>query len=342
MCVIQKIDVVNILSQYRCYQTIRSIKVLEYYHEKNSISLILKIKTSLRKEYVIKLIHTRYSNIEEEEKRCEFSEFLRQHDMPVPQKYKSNNGTYCIKKIFNNICYCISVEEYFGEDVKTINYYSTYMLGMLLGKMHALSEKYNYFLKFGPAYNALNSGKTKYRNIWKKEYDEVFKNKNDIYKLEKLHNQKINELKKIWSNLPMSAVHADLGLISNFMYKNSYGIIDFNLAGNEVLLGDLLITWYSSRYTIFFINNVEFEKTNILKEIFLKGYFYSRRLTRVEEKYLKKISCILNGIYFNIFVVDLVKQGYKDIAQKLVDKIYEQYFLDDTQIDLKKELTDNG
>lgn len=337
MFVLQIADVTDILFDYSCNDEVVEIELLAYYQELDKTCIVVSATTDSGKKYVLKLINGESSEIHLEEKRSEFSEFLRNGGFPVPQKYICNNR-YCSEKKLGNIDFLITVEDYYGKDVKEVTQKSAYELGRLLGTMHTLSYKSQYHLEFGNVYSALKSGKTEFDFIWGKFSNSVFDNA-AIQTLSNLHHSKMAIIKKIWGKLPIAAVHGDLALTSNLMfYNNKYGIIDFNLSGDEPLLGDLLVTWYSSRYSDTFIRKVSRNDVVSIKNKFFSGYRSVRELTRIEEIHFDELSKIINGIYFNKFVANRVKQGDIDFGKKLSESISEHYSISDTTIDLGDEL----
>lgn len=337
MFVIQIADVTDILSVYSCKNTVVEINMLAYYQELDKECIIIAAVTDLGEKYVLKMLSEESVDIDLEEQRSSFSEFLRNGGLPVPKKY-TTNGKFCYIKKFDNTNLMITVEDYFGNDVKDISGKSAYELGRLLGIMHNLSYESNYHLKIGSAYTALKSGSTAFKNIWG-EYSNYIFNDSTVDILSKLHNQKMINVKKIWEKLPIAAVHGDLALTCNFMLQNNkYGIIDFNLAGDEPLLGDLLLTWYSSRYSDLFIRTVPYNAVATIREKYFSGYYSVHSLSNIEKNFFDELSQALNGVYFNRFVSNLAKKGEIDLGKELSRYIFEQYYNSDSTIDIKSKL----
>lgn len=337
MFVIQIADVTDILHKFSCEDIVLEIEMLAYYQELDKTCIIIYSQTSSCKKYVLKLISAGATDISLEESRSSFSEFLRENGVPAPRKYMSN-GKYFIEKSIGGIVFLISVEDYFGIDVKEITSKSSFELGRLLGIMHKISLDSDYHLEYGTAYSALKSGKVEFYNIWE-EYEDTIFEQSYLEKIRKLHDCRMRSLTDIWQTLPIASVHGDLGLTSNLVfYNNYYGIIDFNLSGDEPLLGDLLITWYSSRYSDSFIHKVSFDSVDIIKKSFFEGYFSMRELTSFEKENFEQISKSLNGVYFNKLVSRMIRSGEREIGIKLSKSIYENYFVKDTTLDLGAEL----
>ena len=239
-------DVNNILEKYELGNSGKAvaIEILQYYQVDEKICIVILIETILHVRYVMKLLSDKWICVEEEEKRSEFSELLRVNGLPVPQKYKVKNryiGCFC----FGEVEFNVTIEDYFGENLKTVSFGNIKTLGRLLADMHKISINHEYHLKKGSTYCALFSGRVGIDRIWG-ENKSILLKANLYKKVKAIHEMSINKIKNMWTDLPIYAVHGDLGLLSNVtIYNNQYGIIDFNLSGDEVLLNDMLITWYS-------------------------------------------------------------------------------------------------
>jgi len=336
MYVIQKKDVIEILKNYSCELDVRVIDLIEYYHIDSKICMVIFAQT-VNKKYIIKLLSKSSISVRDEEQQAIFSEFLRKNGIPIPRKYKYNECFVSEVSYFGNNFY-ITVEDYFGNDIKFITSSTAYVLGAMLAKMHSISLDNNYHMKNGTTYNALVSGKIKLQNIWGPN-NGLLMSKYDYKKIDEIHKCQIQQIKEIWGILPKGAVHGDLGLTSNLMLNgNKYGIIDFNLSGDEVFLNDMLVTWYSSRYNFNNVMSVSLNKIIHIRENFFDAYCHNRRLQDIEYENINKLSCIINGIYFNRFVANVVKKGYVTEKNVLISMIEKNYFQQDVNCELRKFL----
>lgn len=116
-------DVNNILEKYELGNRGKAvaIEILQYYQVDEKICIVILIETILHVRYVMKLLSDKWICVEEEEKRSEFSEILRVDGLPVPQKYKMKNRFIgCFR--FSDVEFRVTIEDYFGEDLKTISF----------------------------------------------------------------------------------------------------------------------------------------------------------------------------------------------------------------------------
>lgn len=334
MYVIQIKDVANILKSYSCEFNLLGIDLIEHYHIDGSICMVVLAKT-ISKKYIIKIVSKNMICFEEEEQQSCFSEFLREKGISTPQKYKNRGKFGTLIKYYNSIFF-VTVEDYFGVDIKQPTPKSSYALGSILAKMHLHSQMYGYHLKNGTTYNALFNEQVNLRTIWGANNGSVL-SQTDYEQIDSIHSTQMLRLKKMWENLPKGSVHGDLGLTNNFMlYGNKYGVIDFNLSGDEVFLNDMLVTWYSSRYSCDVATSFSLDEVYKLRQSFFDGYLSNRQLSYVELENLEKMSCIINGVYFNRFVANVVKSSSDSIKQTLVSMIKQNYYQSETDFDLKE------
>lgn len=338
MYVISKKDVNNILENYEIenYKSIISIETLQYYQVESRVCIVLMIETNLGKKFVIKLISSELLCDEQEEEQAKFSEFLRINDIPIPHKYKAKNK-YVNSFTFENEKFYVTVEDYWGENLNIISLESTAILGKLLAKMHELSIAHDYHLTKGSIYRALISGRVGIDKIW--ESPRVLIDFGIYEKIKFTHEKAIITIGKMWKELPINAVHGDLGLLNNItIHNNQYGIIDFNLSGDEVLLSDMLITWYSSVYSFNLALNLTRSDIKKNRKKFFGAYISNRNLTINEKEDFYNMACIINGIYFNRFVALLANKGFDRTVIKMIPHIVKNYECLDTDFDIKKEL----
>ena len=215
MYVISIKDVNNILEKYELGNSGKAvaIEILQYYQVDEKICIVILIETILHVRYVMKLLSDKWICVEEEEKRSEFSELLRGNGLPVPQKYKVKNryiGCFC----FGEVEFKVTIEDYFGENLKTVSFGNIKTLGRLLADMHKISINHEYHLKKGSTYCALFSGRVGIDRIWG-ENKSILLKANLYKKVKAIHEMSINKIKNMWTDLPIYAVHGDLGLLSN-------------------------------------------------------------------------------------------------------------------------------
>lgn len=332
-------DVNNILEKYELKNRgkVAAIEMLQYYQVDEKICIVILIETVFHVRYIMKLLSHKLICVEDEEKRSEFSEFLRVNGLPVPKKYKMENRYIgCVH--FSDVEFNVTIEDYFGENLKTISYGNIKTLGRLLADMHKISINHEYHLKKGSTYCAVFSGRVDIDRIWG-ENKNILLEANLYQKVKAIHERAINEIKNMWTDLPIYAVHGDLGLLSNVtIYNSRYGIIDFNLSGDEVLLNDMLITWYSSVYSFDIALMLSSKERTENRKVFFSSYLNNRKLNAKEREYLYDMACIINGVYFNRFVALLASKGFEKSVERMISHITANYYCLDSDVDIQSEL----
>ena len=194
MYVISIKDVNNILEKYELQNKGEAvaIEILQYYQVEEKICIVISIETIFHTRYVMKLLSNALL-CEDEEKQSEFSELLRANGIPVPQKYKvKNRYVGCFR--FSDVEFNVTIEDYFGENIKTISPWSIKKLGSLLADMHKISMNHEYHLKKGSTYCALFSGSVGIDKIWGENKNILLKT-NSYKKIKEIHEKAISNYK---------------------------------------------------------------------------------------------------------------------------------------------------
>lgn len=331
MCVMPITDVVKIFCDYGIAEDINSIFTLADYSVKGTICKVIKIICSKR-TYVMKMLSDEIFDFCVEEKQAEFSEQLRFDGMSVSRKYRSiKNGKFTTTFHEGDVKLYIQVEDYSGSDLLCLDRKVASFAGTFLGKMHRYSLGQNCRITRGVTYNAVVGGKTSFDKLISVEFKRAMSNECYNRALQ-AHNKKTELIRKIWTILPNTAVHGDLGFGSNIVEENGrYTVIDFNQASDECVLGDLLITWYSSLYSSNVIGCMTDGEIESLKDSFFASYLNQRGLCVIEQNYYNDVARFLNGVYFTRYINDLYNINMER-AVKEAEKIalyYESTDLDD-------------
>lgn len=334
MFVIQKTDVASILNSFNLPCDFIGFDLLSYYQQADLIGMIICVYYGQNdKKYIIKLISSENNNIQREHLQAEFSEKVRGVGLNVPRKYKSG-GCYCKNVTFCNTLFVVSIEDFLGNDVTNPTPQLAMFLGTSLGRMHEFAYSEGVYIGCGATYKAIVRETATFDRISshfppecisKEYYDSILCH----------HNSVLNELSRLWPNLPKATTHSDLGLLNNVVsYNAEYGIIDFNLAGDEVLISDFLITWYSSIYDFDFINKSRTYDIGELKDAYWNGYQTHRIIHDKERSIIPSLSQFLNGIYFTKYVDTLFFRGCHEKAHSLVHLIDKHYSNTEALVDL--------
>ena len=253
------------------------------------------------------------------EQQSRFSELLRNHGMIVPKKYNVN-GKFCMPYTLSGIPVDVTVEDYLGEEIKVFDpkFFGEY--GKLIGQMHQISMTHDAHIGFSIVYNEVKENRTDFMKLFTgTDISKLPKNVMDEIVLQ--HNEKKDRIIQIWTLLPKGAVQGDIYSCNNVaMTEKGIGFYDFNIAADEVLMGDMLHVWFR---TIYDISNENDIKTWNLKECFksyMEGYQSYRLWTDIEKVHFSEVYALLGSIYAGRYVAELMRNNrYEDAIRHLED-----------------------
>ncbi|MFA1014735.1 phosphotransferase enzyme family protein [Dubosiella newyorkensis] len=314
MSVIETIPVAKIFSEYFDIKIITRISVIDDFWEPPKFSFVYFIETIDNEHFVMKLISDHTFSRQQNEDQIEFSEYLRSKGVPTARFFPliNSDGKYCyetdLHHLYENARAFVSLQEYVGRDIKSINLINITAIGRLIGLSHSFGKSFHRKLPLNFALRALYNGKTEFDQIWS-----GINTSNEVWQpLRKVHKKSIKTIIEVIHKLPCSAVHGDLGLTSNVLMDSmgTFRIIDFNLSGRCPCLLDFLITWYSSRYQQDFIGEVRsVEMAEQYRNAYISSYSKYYRLNTLEKENINILSKCLNGIYLSRFIAGLIREG---------------------------------
>ena len=280
------------------------------------IKIILSVVLESGKEIVIKILHEGDDLLSERnkiEKQSAFSEFLRLHGIKTPIRYTAN-GKYCNEYMYNDLMCNVTVEDWCGNEIAEINTEISYKIGKLMARMHILSLENQCEIGCGTLFSAA---------YWNdvdsfSDFCEIGKNENlnqeIIKEIKKLHDEKLEAIRAVWDKLPKAAVQGDIS-INNLVYgEDELIVFDYNNAGDEVLVSDLVMEGLLTAYEMDIPNGTD---KCIRKEFFpafLSGYLSVRKLSEEEASTAWLIYTLYNALWFSRIVYN------EDSLEKLVQK----------------------
>lgn len=329
------------LARCGCAGDVTAIATLAAYDQPHPVR-VLRLTTT-QGCFVAKMLAEAAVSREEEEQQAAFSEFLRAQGLPVPQKFRCDG--YFVSLIdVGGARYLATLEEDFGADLCRPTVETAYALGRFLGRMHRCSLASGFQLPAGHTWRALLEGRTNACDIWQgKPSDHP-----TIRALCCRHDAVSAALRRLWPQLPRAAVHGDLSLTSNLVQRgrtlctpfegNGIGVIDFNLAGEEVLVGDFLITWYSARWQPDLCARVAPRQWAAMAQAYRTGYQRERCFTVQEKRVLPQLARSMNGTYCHRLLATLWQTGRHAAAQTLLSHALHAYELFAPNVDLAEVL----
>lgn len=292
----------------------------------NLVKIILSVLLKGRKRVVIKILNEQGDLLENRakiEKQSAFSELMRKNGIITPMRYMSN-GKYCNEYLYNNILCNVTVEDWCGEEIKEINVDISYKIGELMARMHIVSLENKFEIGYGTLFSAA------YRN----DVD-VFENfckicKNEhldqsvVEQIKNLRNKKLDVLRAVWDSLPKAAVQGDIS-INNLVYgENELTVFDYNNAGDEVLISDLVLEGLLTAYEMDIPKGTEQSCREQFFPALLKGYLSQRKLSEEEADAAWIVYTLYHSLWFTRIVYsedsleELVKKKDYESANRLL------------------------
>ncbi|MCD7954393.1 MAG: hypothetical protein LUG93_01245 [Lachnospiraceae bacterium] len=263
--------------------------------------------------YVIKFIREPVFPTKLIEQQSCFSDLLRKNGIATPFRMKKD-GHYCVSYEKDSQVMDVTVEEWMGEKIAHITPDFLREVGSLLGKTHRISLNSGMRIGFSLLYNEILTRDTSYARLWKESNHEIMPAA-AYEKIVDLYNQRLAIVKRAWSSLPRAAVQGDIYSCNNLAWKDGrLALYDFNLAGDEVLIGDILQCWFR---TIFDERMEEDMKQYLREELwdaFIGAYQNERPLTGIEKQYFPDAYSLFGVLYFTKLLAFQVRDGRKEEA----------------------------
>ena len=242
---------------------------------------------------------------------------LHANGVNTARKYRCQNN-YCIHHLINGIEMQITLEEYIGEDLSDVGIGFLKEFGEVLGRVHSVSSKHPFVIGRSFISDYIQNDKARFSKILEKA-EPPLPDFPYVHIAEKLHDNLVHELAKNWHLLPMGAVHGDLGAFNNLMNTASgVGIIDFNLAGDEAFLGDVLSSYYASIHK--YLWKDLFSGLNELNAflIFWEGYSEHYSVSEIEIEYFPQVSALFDGLFYCKCAIEVWNNGFQEEALLMI------------------------
>ena len=314
----------NVFGKFELGQDIVEYQLIQETSDIYDEKLIYFVKNSENKCYVCRYYYGGHYSESVIEQQSNFAMTLYKNGIITPLKYK-HNGHYCIKILINNKMYLVTLEDYLLGQSFEMSPQLFGKLGRLLGKLHSISENNPTKINYSIIDDGFKSGTAKFDKILNKAVKPIIKNET-IYQISKTHDGLVNELMKEWWMLPKGSVNGDLSVFNNIIDVNhEIGIIDFDLAGNETYLGDMLITFYSSLYQCFTVSEKYLHQIQEISKQYFDEYCSQRKLTEIELSIFSKTAALFDGLYFCKMIVDEWNYTQNESILKKIDEAH-RYF----------------
>lgn len=293
------------------------------------VKVILSVLLEGGKRVVIKLLHEDGDLLKERakiENQSAFSEFTRLNGIKTPTRYLAN-GRYCNEYTYHGIPCNVTIEDHCGEEITRIDTDIAYKIGTLMARMHVLSLENHCQIGCGTLFSAA---------YWNDvdafdRFCQLGANENldqsIVAQIKKQHDEKLEAIRRVWSDLPKAAVQGDIS-INNLVYgADELTVFDYNNAGDEVLISDLVMEGLLTAYEMDIPENADERYREQLFPALLDGYLSIRKLSKQEADTAWVIYTLYHALWFTKVVYTehslekLVKKNDYTGANRLLHQI---------------------
>ncbi len=295
------------------------------------VKLIFRVTLKNGKMLVIKILREDedddlITEMRKVENQSIFSELMRSHGIKTPVRYQAN-GKYCSAFIYHDLPCMVTVEDWCGEEITEINTDIAYQIGELMARMHVLSLEHKCEIGHRTLFSAA---------YWNDvdcfpEFCEITKDEkldqDVVAQIKALHDEKLGRIRAVWETLPKSAVQGDLS-INNLVYTaDGLIVFDYNNAGDEVLISDLVMEGLLTAYEMELPDGTPASYREQIFPSLLKGYLSVRPLSEAERKTAWEVYTLYHGPWFTRIVYNddsldsLVKKGDYEAANHLLKQM---------------------
>lgn len=305
----------------------------------SEIRIILRVNTNKNK-YIMKIIKEKSHPTKIMEQQSVFSEILHDNNIPVAKRYLSIYGTYCCEVLIDGYGCSLSLQEDFGNDeLQTINKDNIIEIAELMAEMHIIIQQNDCHIKLDTIWNFFNTDSeivygyndyVKYRDLTAKSGLDT--NKYDL--IIKRYISKKEKLQKRWCELHKYAVQGDLST-NNFIIdsdKKIIGLIDFNIAGDDVLISDLITQGIFVCYIMDLDEGLNDDDRKQLFDLFINSYQNIRAISNTEKSFMNDIYSIVYSMFWtrtDLFINNLKDGKLKDadmFLDETLDMLNNSYF----------------
>ncbi|MBQ2775814.1 MAG: hypothetical protein IJF40_08015 [Clostridia bacterium] len=322
--------IISILQLYGFDEKISEQKSYIHYIGKNKrIKIIFRVTLKSGRMFVIKILRERKDIIKERQKiesQSIFSEFMRSKGIKTPARH-SANGKYCNEFIYHRTPCHVTVEDWCGEEIEEITTDIAYQIGELMAQMHILSLDNKCEIGCGTLFSAAYENDVDAYS----DFCKICKNRKldgaTVKQIKTLREEKLERIRKEWDTLPKSAVQGDISVNNLVLDTDGLTVFDYNNAGDEVLVSDLILEGLLTAYEMDLPDGVPESYREEIFPAFLKGYLSVRPLSDSERDIAWDIYTLYHGLWFSRVLhrddclEALVKKHNYEAANKLLHKM---------------------
>ena len=295
-------DVINCLHKYGLSDRLKVWKILadgpDHPVPYDVIRKIIYIELENGEKLVMKLVREPVFSTEIIENQSAFSDLLMEYGIETPKR-KKVQGKYCVFFEKDNLIMDVYIEEWVGEKIPHLTMELYKKTGAVIGRIHAVSQITGFRIGFSLLYNEITERDTSFSRLWRNGNQNIIP-KHLYEEMLEIYNRRLAIIKKVWTELPRAAVQGDIYSCNNIANRDGNLVVyDFNLAGDEVLIGDILQCWFRTVFDEKIEEDLEILSKEKMWSEFIQAYQSERKLTDIEKKYLPDVYAILGVVYYS-------------------------------------------
>lgn len=326
-----ELDVLQtILRRYGFHERVKDQKTYIHSMEESGwMKLILGVTLDTGKMLVVKLLHEDddlKAECRKVERQSIFSEVMRSHGIRTPARYQSN-GNYCSESSYHDHPCLVTVEDWCGDEITEITTDLAYQIGALMARMHTISLEHRCEIGHRTLFSAA---------YWNDvdcfpEFCDITKDeKLDsglVAQIKALRDEKLERIRSVWETLPSAAVQGDISINNLVSDEDGLTVFDYNNAGDEVLISDLVLEGLLTAYEMDLPVGVPESEREHLFPAFLSGYLSVRTLNEAERSAAWEVYTLYHGLWFTRIIYharsleQLIKRGEYEAADLLLKQM---------------------
>ena len=232
------------------------------------------------------------------ERQSAFSELLRANGIKTPKRYKIGEN-YTTERMHCDLSCIITVEDWCGEEITEINTEIAYQIGVLMARMHNIAVESKFQIGCGTLFGAAYGNDVDAYESFCKICENDNLNQEVVSEIKKHHDEKLSLLRSMWEDLPKAATQGDISINNLVWDNNELTMFDYNNAGDEVLVSDLVLEGLLTAYEMDLADGTPPEYRKQLFPALLRGYLSIRKLSDAECVAAWEIYTLYNGLWFS-------------------------------------------
>ena len=302
---------------------------IHYIGEDGLLKLIFRVTLESGRMLVIKLVLEDEGQEKEQQKiesQSAFSEAMRSEGILTPMRHRAGD-VFCTRYEYHGIACSVTVEDWCGEEITQISADTARQIGELMARMHTLSLKKGCHIGCGTLFSAAYWNDVDAYPLFCELCGNERIDQAAAERIMDLHDRKLERLRAIWAELPKAAVQGDISINNLSRSGDDLVVFDYNNAGDEVLVSDMVMEGLLTAYEMDLPEGVEPEYRRLLFPAFWEGYRAVRPLTELERAAAWEIYSIYNSMWFTKIQYDenslqkLLERGEDDAANRLIARI---------------------